>query len=1294
MDRLDPPQPLQLQGNVAEHWKRFKRMFEIYRAASGLDTKQRKVQSMTFLHVVGPEAVEVYHTFQWAEGECGEHCDSANDFHTYACMLQKFEQYCEPRKNVTIERHVFFTRNQKAGETFDVYLTDLKLKAKSCEFGQLKDSLIKDRLVGGILSDQVRGRLLREADLTLKKAEDICRAAEATEAQLKLMNEEQSTSVNAVKHRNKEKPSEAAASRSEATPVNCRYCGKTHQRRKCPAYGQVCNKCKKKNHFASVCQSAAVQAVEEDDSQNFSIIGTVEQSCDENAVKEWKSTITIGKHRITFTLDTGAQVNVLPMSLYRRLQHGPLQYSSAKLSTYSGESLPVKGKCRLTCVVNTKKLSLEFQVVDTHSKAVLGLSACVSLGLVQRVDMIEDDTLLSMYADVFKGLGCMEDEYTISTDHSVRPVVHASRKVPAALRDDLQKELQRMLKEGVIEKVDYPTDWVNSLVIVEKKGGGLRLCLDPRDLNKAIRREHYQLPTIEEIASRLSGNSVFSVVDASSAFWQIKLDKQSADLTTFNTPFGRFRFLRLPFGLNSSAEVFAKRFHQAFENIPGVETYMDEMLIAGKTTEEHDSRLKTVLERARQVGVKLKLSKCTLRVNEVNFVGHTITGKGLKPDDSKIAAIQQMPTPSCRKDLERFLGMVNYLGKFVPNLSSVSAPLRDLMKQDNEWDWLKQHQDAFEQLKNLVTAAPILVFYDPSKPVTLSVDASQEGLGAVLLHDDKPIAFASRSLTDCEKRYAQIEKELLAVVFGVEHFHYYVYGRAVTVESDHKPLESIIQKPLSAAPPRLQRMLLRTMKYNITLLYKAGREMYVSDTLSRAPLPIKAPASDDWEAQVHLIVSSLPVSDEKLKIFKEATANDQSMQNLRKFIREGFPHKKEIPEDIRAYLGFQDELSEADGLLFKGEQIIVPNALRREMLMRVHEGHLGRDKSLAAAKEVIFWPGMSSQIKQTVANCSVCGEFQNAQQKEPLIPHEEPSLPWEKLGTDILDFNGKQFLILVDYYSKYFEVGLLQGTTGPDIITQLKSHFARYGIPKQLISDNGPQFSCSAFAKFAETWGFQHTTSSPRYSQANGLAERSVQTMKDMLKKAQASGQDPYIALLQYRNTPFPDSFSPAQLLMNRRLRTTLPVTDAHLTPCVPDQTVVQRAKAKTRERQVSDYNKSARPQPRPTLHPGDNVRMQTRPDSTWRPATVVAAAPTPRSYVVRTPEGATFRRNSVMLRRAPETSVQPDTEHSQHESVKDTDQVPIQEDQSNQPVKSQEQSVTVTRSGREVRLPARYKED
>ena len=1108
-DRLNPPESLQLQGNVADNWKRFKQAFLIYQAASGLDSKNRKVQSMTLLHIIGTEALDIYNTFHWAADECNDfqHCNAAADFHVVDCILKKFDTYCAPKKNITIERHIFFSRNQNEGETFDVFVTDLKLKAKSCEFGELKEALIKDRIVGGVHSDHLRTRLLREADLTLTKAQDICRAAEASEAQVKIMKDDVHV-VNAVKAKSNKET--AADKDTPPTIKQCFYCGKSHQQRKCPAYGQTCKKCGKKNHFSAVCKSSSVKMVAkaacsqstpdiEDATENEDIeffVSSIDQAS--SSSKEWTIVVNVHGHRITFTLDTGAQVNILPYSLFRKLKNTKLQKSRAHLTTYNGECLHVKGQSQLTCMTSDKEHLVEFQIVDTRSKPILGLPSCEALNLIQRVDVIEDETL-SAYADVFKGLGNMKDEYTIRIDSTVSPVVHAARKVPAALRDDLQKELQHMEKERVIEKVDHPTDWVNSLVIVQKKGGGLRLCLDPRDLNRAVRREHYQLPTIEEIASRQSGNKVFSVLDANSAFWQIRLNQNSSDLTCFNTPFGRYKFLRLPFDLNSSAEVFAKRFHQAFENIPGVETYMDEMLIGGRTNQEHDWRLTKVLETAREAGIKLKPSKCSLRVNEVKFIGHTITQNGLKPDDCKIQAIQDMPSPSSRKELERFLGMVNYLGKFIPNLSDVTAPLRDLLKQDIVWQWLPQHENALLNLKKLVTQAPVLAFYDANKPVLLSVDASQDGLGAVLIQDGRPVAYASRSLTDCEKRYANIEKEMLAVVFGVEHYHYYVYGRPVTIESDHKPLESIIKKPLSAAPPRLQRMLFRLMKYTVQLVYKAGKDMSIPDTLSRAALPCKTPASDDWEAQVHLIIDNLPISDEKLKLFQQETAKDAVLQLLRRHILEGWPdHKKDAPEEIRAYTGFRDELSEKDGLIFKGEQLIVPKSLQSDMLQRLHQGHMGRDKCLATAKQVFFWIGMSVQITDLVTRCAVCKKFQNAQQKEPLMSHVVPSLPWEKLAADLFQFDGKNYLLIVDYYSKFCEVSpLKESTRSADVILAMKSQFARHGIPKELITDNGPQFSCTEFARFVSAWDFRHMTSSPKYPRSNGLAERNLRTIKN-----------------------------------------------------------------------------------------------------------------------------------------------------------------------------------------------------
>ena len=1252
MDRLEAPEPLNLVGNLSDNFIRWRQKFEIYQVASGLDTKSRKVQSMTLLHIIGSEAVEIYNTFEFRADECTQHCKIRENFHTVDCLLQKFEKYCNPRKNVTIERHVFFNRNQSEGESFDSFLTDLKLKSRSCEFGPLRHSLIKDRIVGGIKSDKVRQALLKEYDLDLEKAERICRASETAENQLAIMNDDiEKLSVNNLKFQN-------TNSKKSNGEDSCKFCGRSHRFGKCPAYGKVCAKCKKRNHFANVCLSKSVNEIEEEkevkaindkdigDAEKFEndfgssdetnegafFIGAVsnDKSC-----REWSSVVAIGNHKITFTLDTGAQTNILPYGLFKRIQHGPIQKSNARLTTYSGEALPVVGKCSLFCEVKGKNQTLEFQIVDVSSKPILGLAACQSLDLIQLVDVIEDDTL-KPYKDVFEGLGNMDDTYHICIDKNIPPVVHAPRKVPAALRDQLQAELKRMEAMDVIEKVDHPTDWVNSLVIVEKKSsGGLRLCLDPRDLNKAIKREHYKLKTIEEIVSRQSGNQVFSVLDANSAFWQIRLDDESKDFTTFNTPFGRYRFMRLPFGLNSSAEVFAKRFSQAFEDIPGVESYMDELLIGGKSVEEHDQRLVAVLERARQKGIKLKPSKCSLRAEEVKFVGHVITKNGLKPDQSKIEAILNMPVPQCTKDLERFLGMINYLGKFIPQLSEITAPLRELLKQDVEWQWMKQHQDAIDKLKEMVTKSPVLVFYDVNKPVTVSCDSSKSGIGICLLQEGKPVAYGSRTMTECEQRYSQIEKELLAVVFALEHFHYYIYGKRVQVESDHKPLESILQKPLSAAPPRLQRMLLRLMKYDFDLKYTPGKQMFVSDTLSRAPLLVDAPASDDWESQVLLVMNSLPISDEMLKKFQEETRKDATLQSIKRFTQNGWPDaKQDIPEEVRAYKGFSDEISEMNEIMFKGEQIIVPKSLQKDMLRIVHEGHLGRDKCLENARSVIFWPGMSSQIVNTVTSCMICQHNMNAQQKEAINQHEIPSLPWQKLGTDLFQFDGKHYLILVDYFSNFFEISLLSGTRANDVIIHMKSHFARHGIPREVISDSGTCYKCKEFTDFATTWGFKHTVTSPKHSQSNGLAERSVQTVKSMLKKAKASKQDPYIALLQYRNSPVTSKYSPAQLLMNRNLRTKLPATNEYLKPQVPEMNRVVEAIEKKKEVQARYYNKTARKNPLPSYSNGDKVLMQLEKDGKWEKATVISEAPVPRSFLVKRQNGGgTFTRNRVMLR-------------------------------------------------------------
>ncbi|XP_055872154.1 uncharacterized protein LOC129923716 [Biomphalaria glabrata] len=358
---------------------------------------------MTLLHVIGQEAVQVYNTFQWTDNECNE-CEISKSFHTLHCILNKFEKYCLPRKNVTIERHVFFQRSQHEGESFDNFVTDIKLKAKTCEFDLLKDSLIKDRIVGGIRNENTRARLLREPDLDLNKAENICRAAEETEWQLKLMNEE--SGVHVVN---------SATNRFKRTKgnVSCSYCGKEHRPRQCPAYGETCHKCHKKGHFSSVCRSKPVSIVKsegrDDSIEETFFIGSIGSHSLSN---EWNSLITVENKQVTFTLDTGAQVNILPYRIFKQLKRKKLLETTSKLTTYSGERLKVVGKAHIKCTVKSKTAIIEFQIVETYSKPIMGLPGCQQMNLIRRVDFIEDDTL-SGYADVFTGLGCMEEEYNI-----------------------------------------------------------------------------------------------------------------------------------------------------------------------------------------------------------------------------------------------------------------------------------------------------------------------------------------------------------------------------------------------------------------------------------------------------------------------------------------------------------------------------------------------------------------------------------------------------------------------------------------------------------------------------------------------------------------------------------------------------------------------------------------------------------------------------------------------------------------------------------------------------------------
>ena len=437
-------------------------------------------------------------------------------------------------------------------------------------------------------------------------------------------------------------------------------------------------------------------------------------------------------------------------------------------------------------------------------------------------------------------------------------------------------------------------------------------------------------------------------------------------------------------------------------------------------------------------------------------MGHTVTDQGLKADTSKLDALLKMQRPADKNGVACFQAMVNYLARFLPQLSDAMAPLRALLKEDVDWDWNATHDKAFEHIKQLLTKAPVLAYYNPTAELSIECDASHSGLGAALLQKGQPLAYISRTLTDAEIRYAPIEKEMLAVVFSLEKWHHFTYDMRVTVYSDHKPLQSIFKKPLFKAPKHLQSMLMRTLSYDVEIICRQGKQQTISDTLSKACLPLTPNDSPNSEFETVNMAQYLPLTEERLEQIRKATEQDEVLSSLKSVILRGWPDDNtQIVPRVMPYSSYKDELTVQNGVIFRGERLEIPVSLRSEMKKSIHQSHLGIEGCLRLARDLILWPGMSSEIRQYISMCEVCQTYQAKQSaRKSLMNHDLPDRPWEKIGIDLFSLDATEYLITVDYYSNLWKVDKLTSKKPPGIVKKLKAHFARYGCPDQVISDN------------------------------------------------------------------------------------------------------------------------------------------------------------------------------------------------------------------------------------------------
>lgn len=1243
-----------------DQWKDWKKKFMRFRSVTMLDGDSDERQINTLIYVMGQSADDI---FEQLSLETQIEVAPATDPVTYrdrtfAEVMEAFGHYFEPRSNYRHYRIQFGKRQQLADENSEAYVRELYALAGKCNFERAssKEDRIADQILAG-MRDKDLSLELQIDSLELGAIIDRIRAKEI------LSNHQKSVDVDEVRqpqqgYRNFVAQGPQANRGGFGSSSNglrnavtdCKYCGRSHPIRQCPAYGKKCLKCGKQNHFAKCCgfrgRVSDVTVGSNDEqravgNQEFIVSDIVDSINKQTNI--WLESVFLDDSRspVSFKVDTGSQVNLIDISELVDVNVAVLP-SVANLQSYTGNKIRVRGQVEMACQWKGAKRSISFQVVDGYT-SILGLGALVELGIVSDSSLnvssmtavVESSVavqitqpLVREFSDIFMpGIGKLDTTHHITLKPDARPYCAATRQVPEAQRCKLLAELARLMSEDVIEKVDAPSEWVHPIVVVDKPATGtVRICLDPRVLNQAVLRERFTLPAPSEIFSRIGESKYFSTLDATSGFYQIPLDEPSQLITTFITPFGRYKFKRLPFGVSSAPEVFHKYLCQSLEGIPGVEVFIDDVLIHGKTVEEHNVRLRLVFEKLRLIGMRLNESKCQIGKREVNYLGHVLSERGLTPMNSKIQAVVDMKVPENQTEVRRFLGFMTYLQKFCPHIAEVTEPLRMLIRKNTMFTWEVAQQQAFEECKRLVTNSPTLKLFEAGQPLKLSVDASGSCLGAVLLQGDRPVEYAAKSLNETQQRYSSIEKELLAIVYGCTRFHYYLYGRSFSVETDHKPLVGIVGKEISLVSPRLQSMVLQLQAYDFVLSHTPGSQMYLADTLSRSVCVDSIELGELPEG------SGLVFSSEKIRLkYLQDCREDLEMQSLLRYVREGWPsHRAQCGVTGRTYWSYRLEIHAEEDMLFYQGRWIVPLNSRKKILGQLHTGHSGVSKTCLKAKSTVFWPGITRDIENLLLSCSPCQEQARLPNKEPLSPSEVPLFPFEVIAADLCEIFGKQYLVIVDYYTKWVDVAELIGDTKTERVVQaLYRFFSNFGIAKVIRSDNGPQFSSHEFSRFATKLGIEHLTSSPRFPRSNGMVERHIQTVKNMIKKCISEGSSWQLGLLGLRNTPGNDGLaSPAKLAQGRSLKENVPVRLSELFPCQYDRAEVTAQLDRRAGVMKWHHDKTAGPQ-QATLESGATVRV--RHNDEWVPGQVEGSVG-PRSYIVSTQKGK-MRRNRQHLR-------------------------------------------------------------
>jgi len=686
-----------------------------------------------------------------------------------------------------------------------------------------------------------------------------------------------------------------------------------------------------------------------------------------------------------------------------------------------------------------------------------------------------------------------------------QPIYIPAYRLPHSKLATVDKLINEMLEQDVIEPSN--SEWNFPLILVPKSDGTMRPVIDYRELNKHTIPDRLPLPVISDILRSLgTENTLFTTIDIKAAFWQIELHEDSKDLTAFSTPTGHYRFKRMPFGLSNSPLTYMRLMNTILHGLIGntANVFLDDILIASKTEEEHFKKLNLVFSKLVSAGLKVKLEKCSFLQDKVIYLGHQIDRHGLRTVQSKVDAVRNFPEPNSVDKVRSFLGLTGYYRQFIKGYANIAQPLSSLLKKNVTFTWETTQKEAFETLKEKLTSSPVLIFPDYTKDFILCTDASDIGLGGILMQErngtPQPIAYASRLCTAAEKNYSITERETLAVIYCLEKFRDMLLGYKIRVWTDHTAIQNLFKhKNLRG---RLARWFTTLQNYDVSFEYIPGRKNVAADALSR-----NINSESDTKSLVCGIQELITINDDlvKTELGKDNTWKDvvQHLLNPTTYQPPKLPAKYKI-DDFQIHNGMLYRNNELKGKgISRGlvKQLVIPHTLVPDVLNllhdSVHSSHPGREKTYQQAQLKYFWPSMRKDIYSHIDNCMTCAKVKGyTHLPAPMLTYPVPQKPWERVHIDTLELpmseNGyKYLLVAIDYLSRFCILQPMPDKKAKTIASVITDQIiCNFTTPKMIVSDNGPEFNNQILEELCKLFNIKKINVLAYHPQSNGVVER------------------------------------------------------------------------------------------------------------------------------------------------------------------------------------------------------------